>query len=173
MIKYQLKCPQHHEFEGWFRNSTDYDDQSAKGYLACPTCGSEDVTKAIMSPAIVKGAATKNRQTSKAPPADQVPEMGNPVITRDPARLEKIRSNIAAAAERAREYVEKNFDYVGDEFPEEARRIHYGEVEERAIYGEATGEEVGDLVEEGVNVTAIPISKKPEVIKKADKKKLN
>ncbi len=175
MIKYQLKCPLNHEFEGWFRNSTEFDEQSDQGFLACPSCGSENVTKAIMAPAIPKKSNTRNTELPKITQERQ--ETGSkpeiPLITRDPARLEAIRKDIAAAAERARDYVEKNFDYVGDEFPEEARRIHYGEVEERAIFGEATGAEVKELVDEGVGVAAIPAPRKSEVVKKNDKKKLN
>lgn len=160
MIKYQLKCPVNHEFEGWFRNSGDYDEQAENGLLECPVCGSEDVVKAIMAPAIAK------KRSSADGAAGPIPS--------DPARRAEIRKDIMAAAERARAYVEKNFDYVGDNFPEEARKIHYGETEERGIYGEATGKDVEDLIEEGVSVAPLPQQKKPlEVVKKEATKKLN
>ena len=175
MIKYQLKCAQLHEFQGWFRNSADFDEQSDNGYLSCPVCGSEDVTKAIMAPAIPKKANARagSAQAEAEPKGLPVPASSNPVVTRDHAKLEKIRADIVAAAERAREYVEKNFDYVGDEFPEQARQMHYGEADERAIYGEATREEVEDLIDEGVNVAPVPSKKVAKVIKKTEKKKLN
>ena len=170
MIKYQLQCDRHHAFEGWFRNSTDYDEQASEGLLECPICGSDAVSKAIMAPAIAR-----TRSAAGVPSAD-----GKPVIP-DPERLNTVRKEIMAAAERARAYVEKNFDYVGDTFPEEARKIHYGETEERGIYGVATRDEVRELVEEGIDVSPLlPARKKPEtlsgkaeVVKKDPSRKLN
>ncbi len=158
MIKYNLLCDSDHEFEGWFRSSADYDDQARDGLLECPICGSDAVRKAVMAPAIARPEAASREE-----------------------RLAKMRHSIEAAAERARDYVEKNFDYVGDKFPEEARRIHYQETEARGIFGEATGKEVKDLVDEGVNIAPLPGAvKKVEndaagapLIEKADKKKLN
>ncbi|NOX82658.1 MAG: DUF1178 family protein [Alphaproteobacteria bacterium] len=134
MIKYQLICDAEHDFEGWFRDSADYDAQAEDGLVECPACGSEKIRKAMMAPAIVGG----KRSSSRA------------------ARLAEIKRDMGQAVERARDYVEKNFDYVGDQFPEEARKIHYGEKEERGIYGEATGKEVKDLVDEGVSVAPLP-----------------
>lgn len=133
MIKYNLLCAAEHEFEGWFRDSADYDAQAGAGMIECPTCGSADVRKAIMAPAIAKRIG------------------GN----RD-ERLAAIKADIAAAALRARDYVEKNFDNVGDRFPEEARKIHYGEAESRGIYGQATGREVKELIDEGVEIAPLP-----------------
>ncbi|WP_425408059.1 DUF1178 family protein [Hyphococcus sp.] len=132
MIKYSLKCNLDHEFEGWFRDSADYDVQSDEGLIECPSCGSEDVRKAVMAPAISRGGAAR----------------------RD--RLAAIHKDMAQAVERARNYVETNFDYVGDKFPEEARKIHYGETKERGIYGEATGKDVKALIDEGVQVSPVP-----------------
>ena len=133
MIKYQLICDADHEFEGWFRDSADFDTQSERSLVECPACGSLEVRKAIMAPAIAKkGSASRD------------------------ARLSEIRQDMAKAVERARDYVEKNFDYVGDKFSEEARKIHYGETKERAIYGEASGKEVKELVDEGVPVAPVP-----------------
>lgn len=138
MIKYQLRCGADHEFEGWFRSSADFDAQAADGLLECPVCGSATIAKAIMAPAVARrGGARANR-------------------------LAEIRQTMADAATRARDYVEKNFDYVGEKFPEEARKIHYGEVKPRGIYGEASGKEVRDLVEEGVEVSPLPGSKLSE-----------
>lgn len=169
MIKYQLQCDRQHSFEGWFRNSTDYDEQADEGLLECPICGSEAVSKAIMAPAI-----TRTRSNSVTP------SDGKPIVP-SPERLNAVRKEIMAAAERARAYVEKNFDYVGDSFPEEARKMHYGESEERGIYGEASRDEVQDLAEEGIEVSPLlPARKKPEaisgkaeVVKKDPSRKLN
>lgn len=136
MIKYQLRCAADHEFEGWFRDSADFDVQAGDGLVECPVCGSATVRKAVMAPAIARRADV---------------------------RSDAIRRDIMQAMTRARDYVEKNFDYVGEKFPEEARKIHYGETEERGIYGEATGKEVKDLVEEGVPVAPMPgAAKKPD-----------
>ena len=136
MIKYSLICESEHEFEGWFRDSADFDAQSADGLLECPLCGATDVRKAVMAPAI-------------STPRGDAPASKKSAFLRE----------MAAAAERARNYVEKNFDYVGDKFPEEARKIHYGETDSRGIYGEASGREVKDLVDEGVNVAPLPGAK--------------
>ncbi len=151
MIKYQLKCDQHHEFEGWFSNSQDYDDQAARGLLECPGCGSSTIEKALMSPSVARSGA----------------------ISQSSAREEKVaafKRDINEAARKAKDYVEKNFDNVGKKFPEEARRIHYGETSERKIYGEATAVEIKELVEEGVEVAPVP---QPEPADEDIKKKLN
>lgn len=139
MIKYQLKCAAGCSFEGWFRSSADFERQAADASLECPFCASVEVTRAIMAPAVVTGAAGRREE-----------------------RLAAMRETMAEAARRARDYVEKNFDYVGDRFPEEARKIHYGEVKERAIYGEATGREVKELVDEGVSIAPLPASAPPD-----------
>ncbi|MEL6378878.1 MAG: DUF1178 family protein [Pseudomonadota bacterium] len=169
MIKYQLQCDRSHAFEGWFRNSTDYQEQADEGLLECPVCGSEAVSKAIMAPAVARNRAAPIGMSD-----------GKPVIP-NPERLQAVRKEIMAAAERARSYVEKNFDYVGEAFPEEARKIHYGETKERGIYGEASRDEVHDLAEEGIEVSPLlPARKKPEgksgkaeVVKKDPTRKLN
>ena len=187
MIKYQLKCHRSHEFEGWFRNSDDFDIQAKNGHLTCPICGSEDIGKAIMAPAIARHRG-KARQ---APPSErpdsregQTPmsnpnstpntpsvtssqrvsesEKGLPQLLSDNKRLREIREEVKAAVERARDYVEKNFDYVGDKFPEEARKIHYGETDERGIYGKASIDDVQDLIEEGIEVAPLPGSRSSE-----------
>ena len=131
MIRYALVCDQDHEFEGWFGSSQDYDDQSAQGLMACPACGSLQVRKQIMAPAV---AGTKKRG---GPPAD-------------------MRQMMMEAMGRVRRHVEENFDDVGDAFAKEARAIHQGKAEERGIYGPATSEEVKGLLEDGVPVAPLP-----------------
>ncbi len=143
MIKYALACDQDHEFEGWFAASSDYDDQAARGLVACPACGSRDVRKQIMAPAV---AGTKKRAT------DQDPSGGVK------------RAMMMEAMARLRAHVEETFDYVGDAFAREARAIHEGKSEDRGIYGEATPAEVKGLMEDGVPVAALP----PTPAKKSD-----
>ncbi|WP_428408323.1 DUF1178 family protein [Hyphococcus sp.] len=138
MIKYRLICDADHEFEGWFRDSADYDFQADKGLIDCPCCGSDDVRKAVMAPAVARRDGLRKE------------------------RLAAIHKDMAKAVARARDYVEKNFDYVGDKFPEEARKIHYGESEERGIYGEASGKEVKELIDEGVQIAPLPGAKSGE-----------
>lgn len=136
MIKYALKCEDGHAFEGWFSNSADYDAQAEAGQLECPVCGTSHVTKALMAPAVATSRKTEARKESMA---------------RDAAV-----SALNEAARRAKDYVEKNFDHVGKSFPEEARKIHYGEAEERPIYGEATPKEAKELKDEGVEIAPVP-----------------
>ncbi len=131
MIVYNLRCEQDHEFEGWFKDSAAYEAQSADGKLVCPVCETRKVEKAPMAPAV---AGTKKREVNS------------------PAELKRMRQFMTGL----RKYVQDNADYVGPKFPEEARKIHYGETEERHIYGEATVEEAKELIEEGVDVAPLP-----------------
>ena len=133
MIKYALVCDQEHPFEGWFGASADYDDQTARGLIACPVCGSRAVRKQIMAPAV---AGTKARGGADAPV--------------------DMRAMMMEAMGQVRAHVEEHFDYMGDAFASEARAIHEGKSETRGIYGEATGAEVKALVEDGVPVAALP-----------------
>ncbi len=133
MIKYELKCRGcDHQFEGWFADSAAYDVQAAGGDIQCPVCGGADVGKAIMAP--------------------------NVAIRRDTSQLSK--AQMAAEVRRMvmeiRRQVEDNCDYVGAEFAAEARKIHYGEADDRNIYGEATADEAEELRDEGIDVMAIP-----------------
>ena len=142
MIKYNLKCANEHEFEIWFSRSSDFDDQAPKGLIACPACGSTKVEKAIMAP---------NVSTSRQKDA----------IAQKRAESVKMMN---AAADKIRKEIEDNCDYVGDNFADEARAMHYGEKDERGIYGEATPEQASDLLEEGIGVAPLPdmIAPKPK-----------
>ena len=133
MIRYALACEAGHEFEGWFSASADYDDQSARGLIACPVCDSREVRKQIMAPAV--SAATR-RDDAASPQAQ--------------------RAMMAEMMTRVRRHVETNFDYVGERFADEARAIHAGKSEDRGIYGEASPDEVKALVEDGVPVAPLP-----------------
>jgi hypothetical protein len=128
MILFDLRCKDGHAFEAWFRDGAAYEDQAAAGDLACPVCGSGEVTKALMAPA-VNARPTIN--------AGQATEM-------------------MRAWRRVQDHIEKNFDHVGPKFAEEARKIHYGEAEKRSIYGEASKAEAKELRDEGIDVNQIP-----------------
>ncbi|MDE1172243.1 MAG: DUF1178 family protein [Parvibaculaceae bacterium] len=130
MIRYALQCDHDHEFDAWFRSSGDHDEQVREKTIACPMCGSREVRKAIMAPSVV----TSGKRV------------------RTGGGYEKFARMVA----ELRKHVEANADYVGDRFAEEARRIHYGETDERGIYGEATLEEARELIEEGVEVAPLP-----------------
>ena len=132
MISFNIRCKDDHEFEIWFRDSAEFESQKEERHIVCPVCGSRKVEKALSAPNISTGRGREQRARE-----------------------------LAAAAYRQmlvkmRETVESNCDYVGPAFAEEARKIHYGEVEKRDIYGEATDEDVQDLVEEGVEFGRIP-----------------
>ncbi|MCP5411017.1 MAG: DUF1178 family protein [Alphaproteobacteria bacterium] len=130
MIAYNLRCHKGHEFEAWFRSSSAFDEQVTAGHVTCPSCNSVRVEKAIMAPAV---AGTKK---SRKPAAEA-------------RQMRQFMTGL-------RKYVEQNADYVGPQFAEEARKIHYGETPDRHIYGEATPEEARELIEEGVDVAPLP-----------------
>ena len=131
MISYSLRCHKGHEFDGWFRDSTAFDQQCERGQLSCPSCNSVRVEKAIMAPAV---NGTKKSVRSKAGDAKQMRQF----------------------ATGLRKYIQQNADYVGPNFAEEARKIHYGETPDRHIYGEATHKEAQELADEGVDVAPLP-----------------
>ena len=138
MIRYALECAAGHGFESWFRDSAAFDAQANARLLACPACGTAEVAKVIMAPAVVAG---------RRPPAPARQAMAMPGPD-DPAMRAMLRA--------FRAHVEANAEHVGAEFPEEARRIHYGEADARAIYGEASLEEARALNEEGIEVMPVP-----------------
>ena len=133
MIRYALQCDQDHGFEAWFGGSSDYDDQSARGLVECPVCGSREVRKQIMAPAVAA-----SRKAADAPD------------------LAKMQGMMMQMAREVRSHVEQNFDYVGDAFAREARDIHEGRSVKREIYGEATPAEVRKLKEDGVPCAPLP-----------------
>ncbi len=134
MISFNLICKNDHEFEGWFRNSADFDRQAKKHLIACPDCGDAHIEKALMAPVVGAKGAVRAARAEKVAQARKFKKMLGEV----------------------REYVETNFDDVGDAFPEEARKIYYGEADERPIYGNATDEDAKELAEEGVPVGKLP-----------------
>jgi len=141
MIKYALAGEQAHEFESWFPSSDEYEAQRKRGFVTCPYCNSSKVEKQIMAPRIAR--------TDKEPAPAPQPQ---PV-----AALSEKEREIRAMIRAMREHVMQNAENVGRGFAEEARRMHYGEAEERSIYGEADSAEVRSLLEEGVGLLPLPV----------------
>ena len=150
MIHYQLRCDQDHEFDGWFINSAGFEKQAKRGLIECPQCGGTKVERALMAPAVSTREIARLPDTAPVPVQQVLPPpptlpSGAPM----PARM-------IAMLQRMREVVEKNCDYVGPAFADEARKMHSGEVEERGIYGETTPDEAEALAEEGIIVHNLP-----------------
>lgn len=141
MIVFDLACPDGHVFEAWFGSSSDYDDQRARGLVACPMCGVREVDKAVMAPAV----GAKGNQAS--PPLSV--QGGAP----GPA---EIKAALQALA-RAQAKVLEGSEHVGNRFAAEARAIHDGAAPERPIHGQATREEARGLIEEGISVAPLPL----------------
>jgi hypothetical protein len=151
MIRYTLQCDNDHTFESWFAGSSAYDKQAKRGLIACPICNSPKVEKAIMAPRL--GRSEPATAEPQAPsPAATPPAPPAPVAMTSPMEQE-LRTKL----KELREHIVKNADYVGRGFPEQARKIHYGETEHRSIYGEATPEEAKELHEEGVAFHPLPV----------------
>ncbi len=148
MIHYQLRCDAAHEFDGWFANSEGFESQASRGLIVCPVCSNTHITRALMTPGIPRKGEKRQEQTEAA--ADPLP---GPV---SPAAGGVIPDAVRAALQRLRQEVEKNCEYVGSEFAEEARRIHHGEADRRGIYGESSEEEAEALADEGIDIARIP-----------------
>jgi len=146
MIVYSLKCAREHNFEVWFRDSSSYEQQVARRAVACPECGSSKVSKAPMAPRLSRGAAMEAE-----PAAAQAQEPRASPTAPEGAAMMARRS-----LEALQRQVEASCEYVGERFPEEARKIHYGEAKRRDIYGEAKDDEAKALAEEGVEFHRIP-----------------
>ena len=141
MIKYALACEQAHEFESWFPSSDAFETQRKRGFVTCPFCNSAKVEKQIMAPSVARA--------DKAPAV--VPE------PQPMAVLSERERELRAALRALREHVMKNAENVGKDFVEEARKMHFGETEERSIYGEADLAEAKALLEEGIDVLPLPV----------------
>jgi hypothetical protein len=144
MIHYQLRCAEAHEFDGWFKNSTAFEEQAGNELIACPTCGDTTITRALMSPNIPR----KGRAEPTDPDATPAPTT--------PAAGGVIPDAVRAALQTLRSEVENHCDYVGPQFATEARRIHNGEATARGIYGESTDEEAESLADDGIAFARIP-----------------
>lgn len=136
MIRYSLICENAHEFEGWFSEGADFDRQVASGFLTCPVCNSASISKSLMAPSVSTARKKEEMQT----------------VAMGTARREaflKLKEAVAA--------IKANSEDVGTRFPEEARKIHYGEADARGIIGQATPDEAEALVEEGIEIAALPV----------------
>ena len=151
MIRYNLRCARGHSFESWFQDSSAYDSQRKRKLVACPTCDSTEVDKAIMAPQI----ARKKGRSDAAPPATAA-TTDVAAMPSTPLMLAQERE-LRAKIKELRDHVVRNADNVGDKFPNEARKMHYGDIEHRPIYGEASPDEARSLIDEGVEVTPLPI----------------
>ncbi|MFB9968848.1 DUF1178 family protein [Pseudoroseomonas cervicalis] len=153
MIHYQLRCDQDHGFDGWYRDSAAFEKLAAAGLIDCPVCGSHRVQRALMAPAIARprDAAPPPAEAPAPPPA---PLPGPPAAPQ--AAAGPMPAQLMALLQRMRAEVEKNCDYVGEDFAEEARRMHRGESERRGIYGETSDAEAEALSEEGIDIARLP-----------------
>jgi hypothetical protein len=155
VIKYALVCEKGHDFESWFQNSEAYDKQAKRKLVSCPTCGSTKVEKSLMAPRL--SGTRKKRQGG--------PERLDTETASPPSASESAPVAIVSEQEREfraklkelREHLTSNSEYVGPKFSEEARRMHYGEIEHRSIYGEASPDDAKALHEEGIEFHPLPV----------------
>jgi hypothetical protein len=152
MIRYNLRCERDHAFESWFQSSAAYETQEKRKLVNCPVCGSAKVERAIMAPQIVSNK--KSRDVALPAPATTAAEVTAPAST--PLMMAQERE-LRAKLKELRDHIVKNADNVGERFPNEARKMHYGDIEHRPIYGEASPEEARSLIEEGVEVSPLPV----------------
>ncbi|WP_341760117.1 DUF1178 family protein [Candidatus Endowatersipora endosymbiont of Watersipora subatra] len=136
MIRFSLTCALDHISDGWFSSSEDFEKQKSLGLIACPICNSINIEKSLMTPQVSKSSNHKTQSLS----------------------LEhSVRKELISHMRKIRDKITENADYVGDKFPEEARKIHYGESEERSIYGQVGKEDAETLIKEGVHIMPLPI----------------
>ncbi|MEE9314468.1 MAG: DUF1178 family protein [Rhizobiaceae bacterium] len=136
MISFGLICDKEHEFDGWFSSSEDFEAQVKRKLVACPHCSSLKISKSLMAPRVSTG-----RQKDKI----------------NVAKMDATRREVLGEMKKLREKIIDGSEDVGKEFPEEARKIHYGESEKKSIYGEASREDVESLIDEGVEIAPIPV----------------
>jgi hypothetical protein len=149
MIRYSLRCERGHAFESWFQSSVAYESQEKRKLVSCPSCGSARVERAIMAPQIV---SKKGSEVVVPEPAAAVP-----VATESTPLLMAQERELRAKLKELRDHIVKNADNVGERFPNEARKMHYGDIEHRPIYGEASPDEARALIDEGVEVSPLPV----------------
>lgn len=154
MIKYTLVCDKGHDFESWFADSAAYDKQAKRKLIACPVCQSVKVEKAIMAPRLATSKQRRGTEFSVPPTESRAPapEAPTPVAVISPQEQE-FRTKL----KELRDHLIKNSENVGAKFPEQARKMHYGEMEHRSIYGVASPDEAKDLAEEGIEFHSLPV----------------
>ncbi len=151
MIHYQLRCADDHGFDGWFKDSGTFEKQAKMGLVECPVCGGTDVERALMAPALASSRRDPAPVAAPEPKAEILPP-------EKPVKVAagRLPAQMLAVLQKMRAEVEKNCDYVGPAFADEARKMHRGETEHRAIYGETTPDQAESLAEEGIEVAKIP-----------------
>jgi hypothetical protein len=150
MIRYNLRCERGHAFESWFQSSQAYETQEKRKLVNCPSCGSAKVERAIMAPQIVSKKSRDRTAPVPAAAADTAVPSSTPLMM---AQERELRTKLR----ELRDHIVKNADNVGERFPNEARKMHYGDIEHRPIYGEASPEEARSLIDEGVEVSPLPV----------------
>jgi hypothetical protein len=150
MIRYNLRCDKGHAFESWFQSSSAYEAQEKRKLVNCPACGSAKVERAIMAPQIVSKKGRDIEAPAPAATADVTAPTSTPLLM---AQERELRAKL----KELRDHIVKNADNVGERFPNEARKMHYGDIEHRPIYGEASPEEARSLIDEGVEVSPLPV----------------
>jgi len=153
MIRYALHCEHDHAFESWFQDSSAYDTQVKRKLVSCPVCNSVKIEKAIMAPRIVGRKGRERAESAVPAPVPAAPEAAAGPTPLVMAQERELRAKL----KELRDHIVKNADNVGERFPNEARKMHYGEIEHRPIYGEASPEEAKSLIEEGVEVSPLPV----------------
>jgi hypothetical protein len=157
MIRYSLICERKHAFEIWFKNSADYESQAKRRLVSCPQCGSVKVEKALMAPSL--GSGTKKGARAARPEDSAVPSPATVAIPgKSPvAMMSPQEREFRTKLKELRDHLTRNAENVGGKFPEEARKMHYGEIEHRSIYGEASPQEAKELHDEGVEFHPLPV----------------
>jgi hypothetical protein len=150
MIRYSLQCERGHAFESWFQSSSAYESQEKRKLVTCPACGSAKVERAIMAPRIVSKKGRDIAAPAPAPSTEVTAPSSTPLLM---AQERELRAKL----KELRDHIVKNADNVGERFPNEARKMHYGDIEHRPIYGEASPDEARSLIEEGVEVSPLPV----------------
>ena len=154
MIHYNLRCKQGHAFESWFQSSSAYESQEKRRLVSCPVCGTSDVERAIMAPRIARKKGRDKTSSEQLPVPAPTAEV-IPPSSPTPLLMTQERE-LRAKLKELRDHIVKNADNVGDSFPNEARKMHYGDIEHRPIYGEASPDEAKALIDEGVEVMPLP-----------------
>ena len=158
MIRYALACERGHTFDSWFRNSAAYDRQVRLRLVVCPVCNSSKIEKTIMAPRIAGATKGADGTAAEAPP--QTPVQSDVPAEQTPAPVAIVspqEREFRKKLKELREHLVQNADYVGRKFPEEARKMHYGEIEHRSIYGEASPDQAKELHEEGIEFHPLPV----------------
>jgi len=161
MIRYNLRCERDHTFESWFQSSAAYESQEKRKLVSCPVCGSVKVERAIMAPRIVSKKG-RDKAREPAPAAATTPgspgtEVATPAASASTPLLMAQERELRAKLKELRDHIVKNADNVGERFPNEARKMHYGDIEHRPIYGEASPDEARSLIDEGIEVSPLPV----------------